>query len=413
VALPKDDSVSTIDAAVLAAIGAIANAPEPRFILPEMPPRRSQLPKVGVSGFVEIPAKLTKVLLPAPKAPANSPAPMIDATPSASAPKELGFYVGAGIYFVQPTWEGNVAFTRLTTIPPVGLGQTIQNAQSTDFRFNTFVAPRLFAGYDNECGLGVRVSWWRFDQSAEHSFEVPFVAGATTVVSGAGNVPGTSSNFSPVNGFLLNDGEKDVLAFRNRLVFDVWDFDVSQRFGDDCWSLTVGAGIRYAYIEQTYDGIATRANQQFPAAPGGVINSREVHIRNLVNLAGPDLFLDGKRSIGNHGLAVYGNVRGGYLIGHGSYTQSSSSTIAPPALGFIPVRSDQIDRNRAGLPFLEAELGLEWHGRAIGRVQPFVRVGIVSQSWFGLGNARSASGNSNTLENFGFFGGTFLGGVSF
>jgi len=297
--------------------------------------------------------------------------------------RDGGLTIGVGFYFVRPFWESNLAFTANTSSVVGGI--TSQTFQSRDFDYGTDLAPRLFLSYVGECcGLGARIAWWHYDQRTQLGFTNNFVANQFTNVNGPGNTPGTQSNYSPDGFGALTAGQSDVLTFKNRLVVDVWDFDVSQRFvANDCWNLTGGAGIRYNHIAQYYEGVGNRTG-----LPAGGISSREVYIRNFLNMAGPNLFLEGKGNLGSSGLAIYGNARGGFLFGTGQYTQTAISTFSP-ALGVR--REDQIDRNTSGLPFAEAEIGLEWQARNTSRIQPFLRLGVVGQNWWGVGSALTSA----------------------
>lgn len=406
----------------------------------------------GVVGIVEIsepikaqptPAPLPKIVTPAqaptavksaqpekvpfPPQPIPAPAPppqsiVIDAPPGVilgdlePARNDLGLSIGAGIYFLRPTWASNNAYTQTITsttpAPP-----NVTSGRVVDFTYTYGAAPRIFANYTVDCGLNARLSWWRFDQSSSTGLVNPFSTERVVSIVGVGNNPGTTSTFSPVNNFGLNAGESDTLTFDNRLVMDIWDLDVSQRLlGNNCWNVSAGAGVRYAHIAQYYDALSFRTGVpvgglNFP----GRVNLREVHIKNQINGAGLDIFLEGKRSFGGLGLAFYGNARGGLLFGTGRYAQFAGSAIltTPAAAPFVLRVDHLVDRNIAGLPFLEAELGVEWQARGTGRVQPFLRGGVVGHNWFGIGSALSNAGNTNTLSNLGLFGATVTGGINF
>lgn len=422
---PEPTQTLTVEPAkALPAAPALRLPPAPK----QMPPAPQPLPpparnltidasKLPAAPIVAPPARILDTSVPAePKKTPSAPEILTPPTrileigpaiePVSAANNERGLSIGVGLYYIKPNWESNLAYT-LNTTAIFGANQ-VSVAQNIDFEYPTDIAPRVLVAYEG-CTLGVRAAWWHYDRSSRVQAVNSFANNQFTNIFGPGNTPGTLSNFSPDGFGALQANQADLLVFDNRAVVDVWDFDITGRLIDNnCWTVLVGAGIRYNYISQYYDGVTNRIGLTALEK-----NSREVHIRNHLNLVGPDAFIEGRRSFSRFGLAVYGNARGGYLFGKGRYEQFALSIFRPDPNPLFVSRSDNVHRNMSALPYLETEVGLEWTGRESRRFQPFLRVGIVSQTWFGLGSALTVAGNSNTNGNFGFFGGTLLGGFNF
>jgi hypothetical protein len=305
----------------------------------------------------------------------------------------------AGFYVMKPFWESNSAFTRSTSTTVAG--NTTSTSSTFDFSYGCELAPRIFAEFIGESGLGVRIGWWQFDQRATQLNPVLAAApaGSPTVFILA-NVGGLS-NVS------LGAGQAENYTLANRLVVSVWDFDVLGRLiSNDRWDVIGGAGIRYTYMSQTLDNTRVRSG-----LAAGVINNQESHSRQFFNVGGPDIFAEGKHYLGGSRLAIYANGRAGILFGsHHVSSTSITTTATGPGAATTSTSISTTDRRNDVLPFLETELGVEWQGRGNGRLVPFLRVGVVGQAWFGAGSGGSSGGAD---ANMGFFGGNFLAGVSY
>jgi hypothetical protein len=342
--------------------------------------------------------------------PAGAPAMVFDAPPAPARDDGGGLSVGIGFYFIRPYWQTNQAFTQSTTTFDKNFNPT-STSQTQDFSYDLKLAPRIFAGYVGESGLGGRVSWWRYDQnvtaSAVHGPD-DFPAPQTTIFA-----PGIRSDS------FFDPKERDALTLRNHLVVDVWDFDITKRLTrNDLWNVTGGAGIRYTYLSQYYDALQIQTG-----LPANQADNRAFHSRNLFNGAGPDVLVEAKRYLGRGAFALYGNARAGVLFGTGRQTTASVASFNVIFEGGMETDFTQNNHN-APLPFLETEFGIEWQGGGRSAIQPFIRIGIAGQSWFGAGSAISGSGrgplagtgtaNASSIgSNLGFFGGTVMAGINY
>ncbi len=127
------------------------------------------------------------------------------------------------------------------------------STRDTNFDYDCTVTPRVFAHIVSDSGIGARIGWWHFDQTA--------AAGATNSSAndqvGIGLRPddgGTFATLRPDTGDTLAAGQTDVYNVRDRFVMDVWDFDITARMlNNERWNVTAGAGIRYADISKHLD----------------------------------------------------------------------------------------------------------------------------------------------------------------
>jgi hypothetical protein len=322
-----------------------------------------------------------------------------------------GIYAGVGIYILRPFFTNNPATTTTGSTSNFGGTSSVSTfaSSASDFRYDYTVSPRLWLGYSGASGLGARVSWWRFDQTATaDTFHQNAGTNFTTITAG-----GLSS--SPFG------STTDFLAVKNRLFLDVWDFDITQRWqGKNGWLLG-GGGVRYLHISQSYNASLTETPSSFGTTFGGAF-----HASNNFDGAGPTLFLEGHRRVGGSGFGVYANARGAVLFGSGRQTSLTlntfSSSFVPGTtttfsnLSFVQASHDPV------LPVVEGELGVEWLGQR-GNYTPFFRVGVVGMNYWNVGSATAAgtspfgfpgggsSGASNS--NLGFLGVSLTTGISF
>jgi hypothetical protein len=297
-----------------------------------------------------------------------------------------GITLGIGFYYIQPFFESNPAIT-FNNVNAAGNVTTV----ISDVNWNYEVAPRLFAGYTGESGFGGRVSWWQFDQAATGLTAINTDPGFATAI-GVPNFGGLIS----VGG--IPAGQADVINVNSGLDLDVWDFDLTQQCQLGRVHLLLGGGIRYTWLAQDYTASIVRVGG---AGPNIQLLETESHL----NVAGPNLFLDAVRPVSNI-LSLYGNVRSGVLFGTGGERQLFTNNVG----GVIFTNLTEAQRDEV-LPFVETELGVELSGNT-GGLNPFMRVGVVGQGWFGAGNAGQFGPGGNT-GNLGFFGLSVLVGTNF
>ncbi|HEV3261297.1 MAG TPA: Lpg1974 family pore-forming outer membrane protein [Gemmataceae bacterium] len=326
-----------------------------------------------------------------------------DVTSDPGAQQGGHFVAGAGLYLIKPFFDTNPAFRTSTTTVTGGIFNVTSTTQTQqqDFEYDLAAAPLIWIGYVADNGLGVRGRWWSFDQGSR--FEMLDQAGVS-ITSAA---PQGLSIHSP--GSVLFPGvNADSLAFNSNLRLDVWDLEATQDFRLGGWALTVSGGARYVHMAQNYNAYRTN-----PGGVQGVLlvtdNGEALHSGHNFNGAGPTVALEVRRPLGDTGLALYGNARGSLLYGdgkqHTTLSQQFSGVVGVTPFDMVHT-SDVVGSRDDLLPIVELELGAEY-GMDMGRLRPFIRTGVVGQTWFGAGNATSVTGN------LGFLGLTATAGVNY
>jgi hypothetical protein len=317
-----------------------------------------------------------------PKAmPADQPAPMVTTAPvylnggcsdsgcCNSCCNRGGPIVDVGFMLLTPKWKDNPAFFSVNDSHT----PTVMTQQ--DFSFHTQYVPQVSLGYMGCSGLGFRVGWWGFAQTARETIQ-----GARSVFSDAAS-PLQLQELANLDVDTFGIGT--TLATEAELRMNVWDFEAVQACGNTCWSALFSAGIRYAHISQEYNAL-TFTNAGDP--------------RNFIlsghnfNGAGPTLAVEVRRLVAGTGLYVYAKARGSVLFGTSKQSGDIGSFIVieeedPPTNRF---HADS--RSNSVVPEGEIELGAGFE-RALRRGGVlFLQMGVVGQAWGHVGNSSESAG---------------------
>jgi len=346
---------------------------------------------------------------PRPAQPASDAGPVLHFDDAAADPwiePDGHFVAGAGVYLIKPFFDSNPAFHTSTTAAS-GSGLHLTSATATqyqDFDYDLGAAPLIWVGYVGGDGLGVRGRWWTFDQGSRFNAVNDDSSGATVITSAA---PQGLSIHSPGTALGLALAP-DTLAFNSNLRLNVWDLEATQDLHLGCWGLTLSGGARYVHMSQDYN--AFRAN------PGGTAptvfiseDAESVQSGHNFNGAGPTVSLEARRALGDTGLVLYGLTRGSLLFGSGKQQTALTREVTGTSRGTpfdLLVTSDSVASRDDFVPIIELEVGAEY-GMDFGRCHPFIRTGLVGQTWFGAGNATNVTGN------FGFLGLSATAGANF
>jgi hypothetical protein len=317
------------------------------------------------------------------------------------------FEGGAGFYLLKPYFSGNAAFTIKSTTSNPGLSTSQSFSSEQDFDYDASFSPLLWLAYRGENGLGGRVRWWHFDQGTSLSAANSDPTGATEITSAGPRGITLASPGHLLKAFGIGT---DRLAFDTDLKIDSWDFEVTQAVAAGKWALEFSGGVRYAHLAQDYHAF------RFNSGSGTNFNYSQDSTVLLsgfnFNGAGPTLSLEGRRPIGETGLALYANGRGSLLFGC-TNQQADKLTVLAGNNPSGPINSQTFAESAASLdrvlPVVEVEVGGEYtpqFGPGM-RVQPFVRAGLIGQTWFGGGNA------SGPGSNLGLLGLSITAGVEF
>jgi hypothetical protein len=310
---------------------------------------------------------------------------------------------GAGFNLLAPFTDNNRAFT--VTVPgPGGSAMT----QSTDFGNPVAVAPRFWLGLASPSGWGFRAGYWNFEQTSS----------LRAVLDGGGPAGSAIASASPLGvgiatgTFLLGSGNADVLTATNRLNLSVLDFELTREIEAGRFFLMLSAGGRYAQLGQHYNATVVNTSNNFL----GNAELDQLFSHQRFTGGGPTVALQGWYPLGRTRLSLYGLARGAILFG--SNCQDAAATTIT-AVGGLPAETQrgQVSGSRnAAVPVGELEIGVQWTA-VWGRFTPFVRTGVVAQTWFNALTATTVptlAGDSASLNtNLSFVGVALQAGLCY
>jgi hypothetical protein len=352
---------------------------------------------------------------------------------------------GGGFYYLKPHWDTNPAFLVRVTDLSTSSYPTIQ--RQIDFDWDAELAPLIWLGYVGCDGCGVRARYWRFDEDTHLAVQNHDQSGATSIGSAAPlglalSSPGPLLGGDTVHGVTLSGAYNgkgnigtvptgaDGLTFASTLELDVVDLEATQDVHMGCWSLLFSGGVRYARLSQKYS--ATRFNSgsfdTWWLLPTRVAeDSATLDSEHEFEGVGPTAAVEARRVVGCTGLILYGSARGALLFGknkqdaslgtafRGDYLRPNHSLVTFDRTTFTHASASGDDV----LPVLELELGVEF-AHDLGAALLLLRAGVVSQTWFGAGNAANndllVAGGDEVADNdsdLGLFGLKFEAGLQF
>lgn len=284
-----------------------------------------------------------------------------------------GLVVGAGVGFLEPNFDNNVAFTLQDQR---GFPNFVDT--NRDFNYQHKAAPRVWLGYVGPCGLGARVRYWEFD----HASQVASFTDANGDFTIASQPTPTNSN-----GFVLGGAPGDSIFARSSIDADTIDADITQRFDIVDWQLNVGGGVRHVGLAQRYSATGFNGNT--------IIATSQVGRRFDGN--GPTVFAEIRRPLFDTRFSAIANTRASFCYGE-------SKLFARDALPGGPVDIALL-RHGATIAIGEIQVGGEFAvNLGCGRYG-FVQAMWEAQHWDGAGNA------SGELDDLGLTGFSLSAGL--
>lgn len=334
---------------------------------------------------------------------AAEPAPEIAAPAVADAgceccpPGRGGLIGGVGVYIMQPYFESNLAYNVIVQ----NTNPQAQVVSRVDVHPHMEVAPLMWLGYMNECGLGGRARYWYFRQGTSETLSLPPNAGGPLF---------TFSSATPLGLQTFGDTVSDMFGpeatsfnITTKLEVQVADLEAMQDIQAGRFDFLLSGGLRLVRIDQSYNA--------FDAQSTSPLELRSLLSSYRFQGAGPVCAVEARRPLGGQSLALFGSARGAMVFGA---AQQDGAFGGPLLRNNDPNPQLATQHFNRVLPIGEMELGLEYD-RSVGRSQLFGQLALVGQNWFGAGNAsRSASttspggvpvfGGAPVDSDFAFFG---------
>lgn len=260
-----------------------------------------------------------------------------------------GFTFGFDFVFVQPRFIESYDVQQ--TIPP----SPAANLLPLDFDYS--LAPRFHLGYKNSAGFGIRAQYWQYDDSTARTF-----ASGPAIYSVQQLTNIFPATIAAVGGDTLNVTN----SFRTQTVDIEATYDVTARQVE----ITGSLGVRFAELDQQRQAAVTGV---FPQS----LNFLREY-RGFGLLAGAD----GRRPIGDWGLAAVFRARGSVVHGNKTLNRSVTGTFPSPPLPAPPTTPPLVSLEDAAETSLIGEIGigLEFQ-RELGCFDVFTRVMYENRFW--------------------------------
>lgn len=318
-----------------------------------------------------------------------------------------GLFADASMYGLRPGFTANPAYTisqANTSVPRVvtAVHSTIQ--QDWDVR----PAFAVSLGWAGSGDLGMRSRYFQFDQRSNQlsaSLTQADVTPGTAITPPAFGLPestGVARFGSP--GTLIQAIPplgQDFLTFTSSLTIRAVDVEAISRHDLGSWNLLASAGGRFLRLEHLYE--ATLLN---PGAPGTTEVQTLLNERRFTG-GGPTVALEAARRLGGSGFALFGTLRGSYLLGQfhdaASFSQHVNDTAGRTLNGSQSTVTGSSACRTAVLHVVEVEIGGEYQ-LALGRTTAVFRLAAVNQTYFDAGSASQANGNTSLFGGQGSVG---------
>lgn len=293
-----------------------------------------------------------------------------------------GHIIGSvGVNVLMPFPESKTAYTKTTS----------SGTSNTTFSDQVLAGPRLLIGYVYHNGWGLRADGWNLIGSTGLGTTNSDVTG-TTVISTPGAAPFQIISPSATNTNLTAGLGSDQWAFRRAFDIRIADAEVIKECTMFDLFFVIGAGARYANIQQSYT--ASRTNNVGSAT---VLDREDLGFLSRFTGWGPTLSLEGIHPIKGCCLSLYGNIRGSAIIGTEQFSQNYSAfSIAPNSIATPGPSVSRVTTDSRIVPMAEIETGLQ-AGKRIGGCYLYGRLGAIASRWWNVGNPYGTTGNLDLL----------------
>lgn len=303
-----------------------------------------------------------------------------------------GHFIGeTGAYFVVPFVANRNAFTNTTT------------NSTTEFPRVVEYGLRASLGYifHNTWGGRFNYTYLNGDSNVATSNSL-----AATNITTTGPGPLAITGPSPALGLGIGT---DNYNFRQRIELHVGEFEFLKECHCFDTTLLIGAGLRYARLQQSYN--ATRANTTGVNAGGNILvalDQDDLEVTNRFEGWGPTVSFEAIHPVA-WGFALYGNTRGSFLWGSETVNQtlrSQQRRVVNVVNTFTDTSTSSTSSSNPFVTTAEVELGIQY-GFRVGRCYVFSRVGGTASRWWNVGSPTTTTGHLS------FVGGTAMLGVTY
>ncbi|HQR05374.1 MAG TPA: Lpg1974 family pore-forming outer membrane protein [Gemmatales bacterium] len=319
-----------------------------------------------------------------------------------------GWYASAGVLYLKHVGTSDVAYAATAWSPLDENGQNVALGTSiSNFDHNYNWGGRFEVGVKDCSGFGARIKYFQYNDSS--SVGVLDNVGTQSIPT----LPGVSFNqtsgitFQPANALGVNytsvgtDTAPSFFTADRSLQIRSLDFDVTSDCRYGCLEVTWFGGIRWLQINQSYNSSDTVLNPELLENPNVVPQQQILNSNQTLNGWGPTVGVEGRYPVASN-LKAFGSARFGILHMEGNQ-RVDVTQIPVPGSAFNPVHLGNVSSRCLGMPIGELELGSEY-SKCLGCDGPelFVRGSVLSQGYWGAGNAARVTGQ-NTIGNTDLF----------
>jgi len=275
-----------------------------------------------------------------------------------------GIYAGFEFIFMRPY---------LRAQPEIGLAVLdIEAVAGLSFDHDFEITPRLWMGFVGQCGLGVRARYWQYDHAANGSLDFSL------------EIEGEQMWEEEIAEVL------DAIGICHDLEMHVFDIEATQDFNWCRAGITVGAGVRYARLQQNLSIGVDQILIEEPSA----LNGDPFLFANLgsgFEGAGPTVSVDFRRRIGQSRFSVVGGLRESVLF----VTTTKDLSVGGSLINGFNGENTALDdneflrlnaRNEEVRAITELRVGLEYE-RCMRCCTLLVHGGYEGQIWHSTGQA--------------------------
>lgn len=263
-----------------------------------------------------------------------------------------GFYGGAEVVFAKIYQKESFR----AAVADVATGT--QNLLPYEFDYNA--TPRVWIGYTDPCGTGVRGRYWQLDEDQ----------GPENFVADGRYFPSAQQVTLILPAAIATTAPGQVLTVSSGIELETIDVEGTFRFNGWGNRFLASAGLQYAKIDQYYRS-AIPANQQ-------ILNWD----RSLEGF-GPTMGIEFARPVGCHGFEFFGSARGAMIFAEKNLTRLAVNAVpmnsGPPLPNTTYNDADEL------LVTGQMQLGVQWTRPLCRGGELFVRGTYEGQIWTDAG----------------------------